>query len=253
MNGRACRPTGTARRRQVCFEYPPPLRLRVCARAQRMRRRDVAQALRLPVSTVYRWLADARSAAAAGESGADADLESLVAQCERLGFFHRRRLRAAGIALAECGPVREPAQHDATPVCPRDDAHGAAAVLDAARDFIERGYYGALSCDQLAARAGMSKFHFIKEYRRQFGITPYRYLLQVRIAQACRMLELRVQAPADIALAVGFNDLSAFLKAFRAQRGLSVTDYQRDLQARRAAGSADAGRRDTASGASAPG
>jgi AraC family transcriptional regulator len=47
--------------------------------------------------------------------------------------------------------------------------------------FIEENASEALELDELASKAGMSKYHFLRSFRRTAGITPYQFLLNVRL------------------------------------------------------------------------
>jgi AraC-like DNA-binding protein len=217
------------RRRQVCFEYPHAVKLLVYLLSEQSSRRLAARVLRIPVSTVYRWTTDLKRANEIPSTGM---LEELVARCEALGFFYREPLRAHGFALAglqlSAASLREPR---AVAACAALAAIPVPARLREARELIDQFYFRAISCDQLAAGAQMSKFHFIKEFGDHFGVSPYKYLLQARVAHACRLFDLPFQSLQAIAAATGFNDVSSFIKAFRSVRGESVSSYMRSKRA----------------------
>jgi AraC-like DNA-binding protein len=212
------------RRRQVRFEYPAPVKQLVQALVLRWSRRLVARTLQIPVSSVYRWTPQAQYVQAAGSVET---IEELVANCEVLGFFYSEPLRARGIELAR---ARVGAESPLQPPFAAPSAGAAAAApdrLQETRTFIERYYFRAITCDQLAAYAQMSKFHFIKEFSNHFGVTPHRYLVQTRVAHASRLLGMAQQSLHAIAIATGFNGVSSFMKAFRSLRGQSISAYRR--------------------------
>jgi AraC-like DNA-binding protein len=72
----------------------------------------------------------------------------------------------------------------------------------------------------LAARAGMSKYHFIRAYQRLTGQTPMADLQQLRIEVACSLLLTTNQPLKGIAEEVGFCDEYYFSRVFRRLRGL---------------------------------
>jgi AraC-like DNA-binding protein len=74
--------------------------------------------------------------------------------------------------------------------------------------------------DDLAARAGMSKYHFIRAYRRLTGTTPLADLQQLRLELACTLLLTTSQPLRVIAEEVGFCDEYYFSRVFRRRRGL---------------------------------
>lgn len=53
--------------------------------------------------------------------------------------------------------------------------------LRAARDRVDRDYADPLDLDQLAAAAGVSKYHFLWCFASTYGVTPARYLAERRI------------------------------------------------------------------------
>jgi AraC-like DNA-binding protein len=218
------------RRRQVRFEYPAPVKQLVHVLVRRWSRQQVARTLQIPVSSVYRWTPESSSA----QTAATAEkIEELVVNCEALGFFYREPLRARGIAITR-GQVPEklPSQLPFGARAADFSAVAAPVRLQQTREFIERHYFRAMSCDQLAGYAQMSKFHFIKEFSHHFGVTPHRYLLQTRVAHACRLLGLAQQSLHAIAIATGFNGVSTLMKAFRSLRGQSLSSYRRACELR---------------------
>jgi AraC-like DNA-binding protein len=208
----ACPAEPPLRRRQVRFEYPEAVKALACALARRFERRRVARALQLPLSTVYRWIA--AEARVACLTTLDDAIERALAQCAAAGFPFPHALQALSSP-----PVSNLAPLPAF-------SHTADRLLRA-KEFIDRYYFRPIACDQLAAHAGLSKFHFIKEFGAQFGASPHRYLQNVRIAKAARLLALASHSLEAIAAATGFNSTSAFVKAFRALRGESVAAYLR--------------------------
>jgi AraC-like DNA-binding protein len=79
----------------------------------------------------------------------------------------------------------------------------------------------------LAAIACMSKYHFLRCFRRIVGLTPHQYLLGLRLRRAALRL-CRSSAPVSaIAYDAGFGDLSTFNASFRACFGTSPGIFRR--------------------------
>jgi AraC family transcriptional regulator len=78
----------------------------------------------------------------------------------------------------------------------------------------------------LAVRAGMSKYHFLRVFRRLTGMTPYQYLLSARMRRAALELASSRRPVLAIALDSGFGDLSTFNQRFRAAFGATPTQYR---------------------------
>ncbi|MEM6785596.1 MAG: helix-turn-helix transcriptional regulator [Bacteroidota bacterium] len=84
----------------------------------------------------------------------------------------------------------------------------------------------ALPLDALAAAACLSKYHYLRAFRQTFGTTPHRYHTRLRIERAQRLLAESRLAVADVGLAVGFDEPSAFTRAFRRVVGVSPSGYR---------------------------
>lgn len=83
-----------------------------------------------------------------------------------------------------------------------------------------------LGIGALAGIAGMSPYHFLRTFRRVVGLTPHRYVLQTRLRHAAVRLRASDAPVTGIAFDAGFNDLSAFNRAFRAAFGATPTTYR---------------------------
>ncbi len=80
--------------------------------------------------------------------------------------------------------------------------------------------------DTLASEAKLSRYHFLRIFRQLTGLTPHQYLLRTRLRRAAtRLLRERARV-LDIALDLGFGDLSNFNHAFRAEFGASPRSYR---------------------------
>jgi AraC-like DNA-binding protein len=90
-----------------------------------------------------------------------------------------------------------------------------------ALDAMQTSYARDLSVDDLAKTAGMSRFHFSRLFRDQVGEAPYKHLLRLRVARAAELLRGGRHSVTEAAFAVGFNDLSRFSRAFRAEFGVN--------------------------------
>jgi AraC family transcriptional regulator len=101
-------------------------------------------------------------------------------------------------------------------------------VIDAIR-LVESDAARPLELEEMAAVAGMSKYHFLRVFRRLTGMTPHRYLVSARLRRAALALTSSRQPVIAVALDAGFGDLSTFNKTFRAVFGLTPTQY-RDLR-----------------------
>lgn len=98
-------------------------------------------------------------------------------------------------------------------------------VTDALRR-IEAESDRALSLRQLARDAAMSPYHFLRTFRAIAGVTPYQYLLHVRLQRAAARLRCSDDKISAIAADAGFADLSTFNRRFRRVLGSSPGAYR---------------------------
>ena len=86
------------------------------------------------------------------------------------------------------------------------------------RDYAAANLAGDLSLDRLAEAACLSRFHFLRAFRRRSGVTPSAYVAMLRTEHArCRLLT--GSSVADAAASVGYRSSHAFRSAFRAAFG----------------------------------
>ena len=104
-------------------------------------------------------------------------------------------------------------------------AREARRVVEAIR-LVESDAARPVRLQDLAASAGMSKYHFLRVFRRLTGMTPYQYLLSARMRRAALDLASSRRPVLAIALDSGFGDLSTFNHRFRAAFGATPTQYR---------------------------
>jgi AraC-like DNA-binding protein len=106
-------------------------------------------------------------------------------------------------------------------VSPRDVRR----IGDALR-HIEINAAEALDLDTLAGVAIMSRYHFLRTFRYVVGMTPYQFLLGVRMRRAAVRLAASSTPVSAIAFEAGFGDLSTFNARFRATFGMTPTAFR---------------------------
>src|SRR5262249_46207601 len=78
----------------------------------------------------------------------------------------------------------------------------------------------------LARLAKLSPYHFLRSFKGVTGVTPHQWLLRARLRTAAEKLAMTRAPVTDIALDVGFEDLSNFTRTFRAEFGTSPRQYR---------------------------
>lgn len=83
-----------------------------------------------------------------------------------------------------------------------------------AKNYMDEHFHENPSLDRIVVEAGLSKYHFIRSFKATFSISPYRYMMRLRLAFAHEQLSKGSSIP-EIAVITGFSDTSAFIKAFK--------------------------------------
>jgi AraC family transcriptional regulator len=78
----------------------------------------------------------------------------------------------------------------------------------------------------LAAEAGMSRYQFLRGFAAVTGVTPHQWLLRARLRVAAQRLATTRVPVTELALDVGFDDLSNFIRSFRAEFGMSPRRFR---------------------------
>lgn len=97
-------------------------------------------------------------------------------------------------------------------------------------DFIGDNYSQDLSLGELSAVAGMSTFHFAREFKRTTGTTPHQFLIKFRIDRAKEMLADSELPLIDVGLQSGFSHQSHFTRLFRKLTGTTPLTYRMSFQ-----------------------
>ncbi len=98
--------------------------------------------------------------------------------------------------------------------------------LKAALRYIRENFNENITLDDVAAIAGLSCKYFCKFFKDLTGTTPINYLMTYRIERAARKLLSSDASVTQIAYDCGFNDLSYFIKTFKAHKGVSPKEYR---------------------------
>jgi len=95
-----------------------------------------------------------------------------------------------------------------------------------AKDLADARYSEPLGVDDMAAAAGLSRAHFSREFRREFGESPHQYLLTRRLERAASLLRVTDRSVADVCFSVGLSSVGSFTSSFTRTFGVSPTVYR---------------------------
>ncbi len=93
-------------------------------------------------------------------------------------------------------------------------------------EFINNNFRYNLYLDDVAKRAGMSKYHFVREFKRYTGHTVVRYINILRCEYAKRLLCSSDLSVGDIAISCGYENQSYFSKTFKTYTGVLPREFR---------------------------
>lgn len=99
--------------------------------------------------------------------------------------------------------------------------------LQMIKEYLDQNYQKKITLDQLSERFYINKFYLSKIFCEQYGVTINRYLLELRITQAKRLLRFTSLPVEKIALECGINDPNYFSRLFRRIEGASPGEYRK--------------------------
>jgi AraC-like DNA-binding protein len=131
--------------------------------------------------------------------------------------FEEVALELAAAAVRLAGPGVRP-----VPVRTPDPARIVRVIRDVESRLAERH-----TLADMARTAGLGRWHFLRAFKGVTGVTPHQWLLRARLRTAAERLVGGRAPVTEIALDAGFDDLSNFIRTFRAEFGVSPRGYRR--------------------------
>lgn len=99
-------------------------------------------------------------------------------------------------------------------------------IVDAIVTFMNENYMQPISLARISENAYLSPVYISRVFKELMGEAPINYLIRVRLAKACEMMQ---QVPdvsiRQVAAAVGYEDAYYFSKLFKKHYGVSPREY----------------------------
>lgn len=86
-------------------------------------------------------------------------------------------------------------------------------------DYMHSNRLMNLDLDDISKNCGLSKFHFIRVFKEVYNQTPTHYIAQLQAKQAQRLILASDSGLNEIALQLGFSELSAFTRFYKRMTG----------------------------------
>ena len=93
--------------------------------------------------------------------------------------------------------------------------------------FVQRNYANAITVQDIADYAGVSRSQLYRAFLANYNLSPHDFLQKYRINEACSLLRSGRLTVTEVAASVGFGDPLYFSRAFKRLKSLTPTDYIR--------------------------
>ena len=82
-----------------------------------------------------------------------------------------------------------------------------------------------LSIKEIADKSFMSEVYFRKIFKKEYGISPQKYIINLRIQNAVGLISSGYYSVKEIAYLSGYNDYKYFSTEFKKNKGVSPSEY----------------------------
>ena len=97
--------------------------------------------------------------------------------------------------------------------------------IKTAKLHIDKHFSEDINLEKIAGKALVSKFHFIRLFKKYYGRTPNQYLQEVRIEMAKKIL-LKGKNIDEVCNLIGFKSKTSFISLFKKMTGLTPLTYR---------------------------
>ena len=92
-------------------------------------------------------------------------------------------------------------------------------------EYVKNNYNQKITVDNVAANVGLSKYHFLREFKKHTGYTLTTYINIIRCEQAQEMLQSGKYQVKEVALLCGFDNYSYFTNVFKKNMGALPSSF----------------------------
>lgn len=108
------------------------------------------------------------------------------------------------------------------------NAKPTSAILRA-KKYLDENFRLPFNLQETADIAGMNKFYFIKRFKEEFKVSPYQYLLQLKIEKAKTMITQDKKILTEISFELGFSTQSHFIAQFKKTVGITPGEFKKKI------------------------
>jgi AraC-like DNA-binding protein/CheY-like chemotaxis protein len=93
--------------------------------------------------------------------------------------------------------------------------------------YVKEHIFSPFHLNEFANLTGLSKFHFLRKFKRLTGFSPLEYVIILRMHKAKKLLLERDVPVSSVAEEVGYSDLRNFERRFKQHTGLTPSSYRK--------------------------
>ena len=94
------------------------------------------------------------------------------------------------------------------------------------QEYLQENYKEKIRIKDLENYVYLTKNQIINIFKETYGITPHKYITELRLNEACELLLSTTRSLITIAYSVGYSEYSIFYKAFYARFKISPLEYR---------------------------
>ena len=98
--------------------------------------------------------------------------------------------------------------------------------IERIKRYLDEHYMDEISLDALSEMAYLSKYHFTRTFTSYAGVSPYQYLIALRLNHARHLLLLTNTSIEEISFQTGFKNSKNFIRAFKQATGTTPEKYR---------------------------
>ena len=98
--------------------------------------------------------------------------------------------------------------------------------INRAIDYLHSNINQDFSLADLANLAGLSKYHFMRVFKKETGKTPYHYYIDIKIEKAIELIKTQKYNITEICFMCGFKDHSHFSRIFKSKTGMTPSHFK---------------------------
>jgi AraC-like DNA-binding protein len=98
--------------------------------------------------------------------------------------------------------------------------------LNDVKDYIDSCFNEDVTLNDLSAIALMSPFHLLRQFKKNYKITPHQYIMKQRLEHSKKIILNTNNSLTDICFMIGFKDMSSYSRLFKRTYGLSPLQFR---------------------------